>query len=596
MDNFIIYCSILSYISFKRGDEQKMKKIAIFVVIFFLTQIGFAGAISQSISLKNQNSNLCLIEDANYVILTTTELVDAVKDFKTWKEYPGFSVEIVTIQWISDKYNGRDLAEKIRNFLIDKYEEGNIDYLLIVGTRNNIPMRRCNPIAWGSYEYFYTDYYFSDITGNWDLDQDGKYAEYSDDEVDFTPEISVGRIPSDNKETVTQIFKNIMEYGSDTGSWKKNVLLIGAISYYEGLEAFGWIYERSDMATLMEECKVDIFEPEDFNCVRMYEAEGLRPSTYIYECPLEQSNVINEWKNNYGIVNMVGHSNENLASRWIWDWDDGDNIPEPGQGELSYKDILNKYDSDDLSMEKPPIVFSGGCSQLHGPNNMGRAFIEDSAAVAYIGSTDLGFYNITRVWNDENDGGFASMDYYFFYYLISQDQNCGDALSNSKLYFSNHFMFTEYNIEWIYRSYSTLMATTLYGDPALSLYPASNPPKKPITPEGPTSGRIKTEHTYTTSSNDPDEDQVRFLFDWGDGNTTITEYHLSGETISESYKWNKEGSFNIRVRAQDENGVWSDWSDSLSVSMPKSKSINFDFREIFNNIIHKLQSISKYLL
>jgi len=96
--------------------------------------------------------------------------------------------------------------------------------------------------------------------------------------------------------------------------------------------------------------------------------------------------------------------------------------------------------------------------------------IENNAAVAYIGTTDLGFYNITRVWNDESDRGFASINYYFFYYLISQDQTCGDALSNSKLYFFNHFMFNEYNLEWIYRCYSTLMGTTLYGDPALSLY------------------------------------------------------------------------------------------------------------------------------
>jgi len=568
-----------------------MKKIAILVVIFFLTQIGFAGAVSQSVSLKNQNSNLCSIEDANYVILTTNELEDAVKDFKIWKEHPGFSVEIVTIQWISDNYNGRDLAEKIRTFLIDKYEEWGISYLMIVGTRSTIPMRRCDPIIWDYGEYYYCDYYYSDITGNWDLDQDGKFAEYGDDIVDFTPEISVGRIPNDYKEKVVQILENIMNFGSDAGAWKKNVLLLGAISYYQGLESHGWVYDRSDCATLMEECRIDIFDPEGFNCVRMYEAEGLRPSTYPYEYPLEHSNVLSEYKNNYAIVNMVGHSNEKLASRWIWDWDDGDNIPEVGQGELSYKDILNIYDSKTLSTEKPPIVFSGGCSQLHGLNNMGRAFIEDNAAVAYIGTTDLGFYNITRVWNDESDGGFSSMDYYFFYYLVTHDQACGDALRNSKLFFANNFWFTEYNPEWIYRCYSTLMATTLYGDPGLSLIPASNPPEKPQTPDGQNSGRVNVEYRYTTTCNEPDGDQVRYLFDWGDGNTTITEYYTSGETIRESYKWNEQGTFNIRIRAQDDKGVWSDWSDPFSVSMPKSKPMRkLNYWEIFNNLIQRFQS------
>jgi len=379
-----------------------------------------------------------------------------------------------------------------------------------------------------------------------------------------------------------------MQFGSDTGTWKKNVLLLGAISYYKGLESLGWVYDRSDCATMMEECRVDIFDPEDFNCVKMYEAEGLKPSIYTYEYPLEHSNVLSEWTNNYAIVNMVGHSNENLAARWIWDHDDGDNIPEVANGELIYKDILTKSDSQALSMEKPPIVYSGGCSQLHGPNNMGRSFIENNAAVAYIGTTDLGFYNITRVWNDESDGGFASIDYYFFYYLISQDQTCGDALSNSKNYFFNHFMFNEYNPEWIYRCYSTLMGTTLYGDPALSLYPISNPPVKPSTPTGPNSGRINIKHTYSTSSMDQDGDQVRYLFDWGDGNTTITTYYLSGETVHSSHAWSEQGTFNIRIRAQDENGAWSNWSDPFTFSTPKNKIININpiFLEFLENHLY----------
>ena len=171
-----------------------MKKIVLLVVILFLSQISFAGAFYQNISSFSQNitqSNICSSKNVNYVIITTSDLEDAVKEFKTWKEYPGFTVEIVNISWISDNYNGKDLQEQIRNFLIDKYVEWKIHYVLIVGTRNNIPMRRCDPIIWEHGEYLYSDFYYSDITGEWDLDEDGKYAEYGDDDVDFIPEISV---------------------------------------------------------------------------------------------------------------------------------------------------------------------------------------------------------------------------------------------------------------------------------------------------------------------------------------------------------------------------------------------------------------------
>lgn len=552
-----------------------MKKIVLFIAFIFLFQMNVSGAFFQDASSFRINStqiNINSIQNANYILLTTSDLEDAVIDFKTWKEYPHQSVEIINVSWISENYNGVDLQEQIRNFLIEKYDEWNIQYVLIVGSRDVIPMRRCDPIDWDYGDYYYSDFYYSDITGDWDQDNDGNFAEYGDDSVDFIPEISVGRIPSDSEDTVVQICENIMKFGSDAGSWKKNILLLGAISYYEGLGSFGWTYERSDCGTIMEACRNDIFEPEDFHCFRMYEAEGLRPSTYDYELPLDHDNVLDEWKNNYSIVNMIGHSNKNLAARWIWDHDDGDNIPEVDEGELIYKDILTKSDSQILSLDKPPIVFSGGCSQLHGSNNMGRSFIEDGAAVAYIGTTDLGFYNITRVWKDERDGGFGSIDYFFFYYLISQDQTCGDALSNSKLYFSNHFMFDEYNPEWIYRCYSTLMGTTLYGDPSLRLYPISNPPSKPNTPDGPNSGRINIEHTFSTSSSDADGDQIRYFFNWGDGNKTLTEYFPSEEIVHVSHRWNTQGTFNLSVKAQDENGVWSKCSDPLPITMPNNKS------------------------
>ena len=571
--------------SYAEGGTKKMKKSVLLISFIFLLQISIAGANYQNTSSVNQNTtqtDIDSLQNQKYVIITTPNLKDALTEFKTWKEYPGFTVEIVNTSWISNNYNGQDVPEQIRNFLIEKYEEWDIHYVLIVGTRNTIPMRRCDPIVYDYGEYLYSDYYYSDITGNWDRDNDGKYGEYGDDQVDFTPEISVGRIPSDNKDTVARICQNIIQFGSDTGTWKKNVLLLGAISYYQGLESYGWVYDRSDCATLMEECRIDIFDPEDFASVRMYEAEGLRPSTYDYEYPLEHSKVLSEWTNNYAIVNMVGHSNEHLAARWIWDHDDGDNVPEVGEGELIYKNILTSGDSQALSMEKPPIVFSGGCSQLHGPNNMGRSFIENNAAVAYIGTTDLGFYNITRVWNDESDGGFASIDYYFFYYLITYDQTCGDALSNSKLYFFKHFMFTKYDPEWIYRCYSTLLGTTLYGDPALGLYPLSNPPSKPSRPDGPNSGRINIKQTFTTSSIDPDGDNTRYLFDWGDGNTTLTEYYPSGELVRISYKWDEQRSFDIRIRAQDEYGAWSDWSDSSSVNMTKNKAIGLLFPRLLD--------------
>jgi hypothetical protein len=46
---------------------------------------------------------------------------------------------------------------------------------------------------------------------------------------------------------------------------------------------------------------------------------------------------------------------------------------------------------------------------------------------------------------------------------------CAKALSYAQSYFADHFMFTSYNADWIYRCYSTIYGFSLYGDPALGV-------------------------------------------------------------------------------------------------------------------------------
>jgi len=107
----------------------------------------------------------------------------------------------------------------------------------------------------------------------------------------------------------------------------------------------------------------------------------------------------------------------------------------------------------------------------------------------------------------------------------------------------------------------------------------NDPPNTP-TIDGPTSGQAGTEYTYTSSTSDPNGDQVFYLFDWGDGtNSGWTDPHPSGATASASHTWTTQGNYQIKAKARDTNFAESDWSDPLSVSMPKSKVTNPLFPE-----------------
>jgi hypothetical protein len=108
----------------------------------------------------------------------------------------------------------------------------------------------------------------------------------------------------------------------------------------------------------------------------------------------------------------------------------------------------------------------------------------------------------------------------------------------------------------------------------------NSPPNKPQTPSGKTNGKAGNSYPYTTSTDDPNGDKVKYGWDKnGDGTVDQWDdnsgsYYSSGATITTYLSWSSQGTYTLKVLAEDTQGAQSDWSDSLSISMPKNKAIN----------------------
>ena len=105
-------------------------------------------------------------------------------------------------------------------------------------------------------------------------------------------------------------------------------------------------------------------------------------------------------------------------------------------------------------------------------------------------------------------------------------------------------------------------------------FSGNNKPKTLDKPSGPIKGLPGNVYDYSTSTTDPDDDLISYCFFWGDVNVTITQWKNSGETGVASYSWGETGKYKIMVRARDECGFVSDWSDPLNVKIPRNKAIN----------------------
>ena len=128
------------------------------------------------------------------------------------------------------------------------------------------------------------------------------------------------------------------------------------------------------------------------------------------------------------------------------------------------------------------------------------------------------------------------------------------------IYISGHFPPSGSQL-----AYSLLHAIQVINDTAPSI----------PTVIGTENGRVRRQYDYTIVSTDPEDDNISYYIDWGDGKTTdwIGPYD-SGEEIIQSHTWLVRGTYEMKVKARDGNGMESDWG-TLSVTMPYEPQFPF---------------------
>jgi hypothetical protein len=373
-------------------------------------------------------------ETYDFIIITIDALTSYIQDLIDWEETKGRSVNVVTTSWIDSNYNGYDLAQKIRNFLREKYpsEECGIQDVCIIGHYDDVPMRRCaQNVGYGQPE---TDYYYAELSlpdsESWDADGDHQYGEESDP-IDFTAEVNVGRIPWSSTSTVSHICNKSVNYEqNDDPEFKKNILLLGA---------FFW--SDTDNAVLME-TKVDQEWMSDWNMTRLYE-QGY--SSYESDYNLDFDSVKTVWsEGKYAFVNWAGHGSPTSCHVMY------------SKGSAFVTTDTCPYLNDDY----PAIIFADACSNSDTDYlNIGQAMLQQGG-VGFLGSTKVAFG--LHAWNDPYDGSSQSFDYFFTTACTSGDYSQGQAHQ-----YALHEMYV--NGLWYYINYEMFEWGALWGNPDLAM-------------------------------------------------------------------------------------------------------------------------------
>ena len=375
---------------------------------------------------------------ANYVILTTSAIVSGsskLQAFVNHKIGRGFAVEVVTqAQWNGGA--GDAAANNIRSYLQANYITKGIQYVLLIGNPNpssgDVPMKMLWPrYSADTYREAPSDYFYADLTGNWDLNGNGYYGEQEGDfgtgGVDRLPEVIVGRIPFYGDFTaLDSILAKTINYESGVlcGAWMRKVLLS---------------MKPSDSSTpgyqLGEAIKASAVTPTGMTATRVYDSTyGLSPAPEYVPCSYD--NVLSAWRQHAGFHFWWTHGNETLAA-----------------------DVFNSTNCQYLDDAYPSFTFQ--CSCLNGspetPGNLGFSLLK-RGAIATDSATRVSWYYPGETTYTNTDSN-AGMTYQYALRLIRDHMPCGDA----------HFamMVAVPNNIWMNHC-----VFNIYGDPSVQ-YPAA---------------------------------------------------------------------------------------------------------------------------
>ncbi|HMJ88917.1 MAG TPA: C25 family cysteine peptidase, partial [Candidatus Acidoferrum sp.] len=286
------------------------------------------------------------------IIVAPEQFHAALADFVTHKQKL-LPTHLQSLETILKQSPGVDDPEKLKRFLFSAWKERGLGYVLLVGDVDVLPVRymaldRITPAAF-DYSFYPSDLYYSDLANadgsfdSWNAETNGFHAGYfgevrgeknkSDpinfDEVDYRPDIAVGRWPVSTAEEVRLVASKSIRY--------ENEVLANTNSYLHRaafLAVDGWVDTRRQMDRLYSQL-TNAWQVE-----RRYYSDTKRASAT--PAP-DHAQVRSLMSGGVGLAVHTGHGTE-----------------------MSWEKCFNLRDLDRITNASAlPVVVSAGCSTAY---------------------------------------------------------------------------------------------------------------------------------------------------------------------------------------------------------------------------------------
>ena len=368
------------------------------------------------------------------LIITPETYVESFADYIAIYAARGIRVRVAALNDIYDAMSGRDNQEKIRNYIIQEYENCGISMVMLGGDVNLVPYRSLWCYAQEGYEdNIPSDSYYACLDGTLNDNDNELWGEIGED--DLLPELAVSRFSFNNFNELGILLSKTISYLTSPvmGEFRRPILA--------GEHLGDGVYASQDLEHLVGEVTFNGYTtygyPEDYDIFRLYAS----PTYYWNSDTLARA-----LNNGCQYVHHFGHANTNIVAGWH-------------------------------NMEITPSLFAGAngvnhnyfifksqgciCGDFSDMCILERMVTNQTGAVASIGNSRYGWYNTT------GDGSSAH------YHRELVDAHCheriaglGEALKESKIQTSPYITLDVENgvMRW------TFYALNILGDVGLSAW------------------------------------------------------------------------------------------------------------------------------
>lgn len=401
---------------------------------------------------KYRYSEKMILGEYDLLLISNNALLPYFDDYVNFKTSTGFAIKTISVEDIYVQYTGADDQEKIRNCIIDYYQNKGIYYVILGGdadpnsaTDKIVPHRGLTIAdAYGYSEYdLPSDEYYSCLDGNWNNNGNAYWGEVG--EFDLFAEVSIGRICVDNSTEIQNMTNKLYMYQNEPViSDIEKTLMVG--------EDLGWTMWGSDY---MQEIVLG-------SSNNGYTTVGISPSQTIntlYETTsysIAPADLYNQY-NNVGanLINHLGHANTDYSMK------------------LYNADITGVNFQNNGITRGFPIVYTQGCysGAFDNRDDAGSYYAEDCFAenITTFATGDVATIENSRYgWGDVDgtDGASQRLHRQFNDAIFGENiTQIGDANRDAK---DENAIYSDTNSVVRWCAYES----TLFGDPTMDIWTA----------------------------------------------------------------------------------------------------------------------------